>query len=99
MPKKKKEIVVSAPFFIRKWYESPEVKAMVERLNFFKTCGKISKYSAPPLTIVSLLLFLFIVSSILNPAWFSFPKSLLIGAMFYIGIMNIFNGLLLLTKE
>jgi len=35
----------------------------------------------------------------MNAAQFSFPKPLLIEAMFAIGIMKIFSGLLLLAKE
>lgn len=99
VPKKKKEIVVSPPFLIRKWYDSPEVRAIAERLNFFSICGKIGKFSAWPITVVSLLFFVFITYGILNLAQFSFPKPLLIGAIFSIGIMNIFSGLLLLAKE
>lgn len=97
--KKEKEILVRAPFFIRTPYERPEVKAIAERLNFFSICGKISRYSAWPITVVSLLLFLFTAQGILDLAQFSFPKPLLIDAMFSIGIMNILSGLLLLAKE
>lgn len=99
VPKKKKEIVVSPPFLIRKWYDTPEVRALAERLNFFSICGKIGKFSAWPMTVVSLLLSLFIAYGVLSPAEFSFPKPILIGTIFSIGIMNIFSGLLLLTKE
>lgn len=99
VPKKKNEIVVSPPFLMRKWYDSPEVRAIAERLNFFNICGKICKFSAWPITIVSLILFLFIAYGILNLAQFSFPKPLFIGAILSIGIMNIFSGLLLLAKE
>ena len=99
LPKKKKEIVVGAPFLLRKWYDSPEVKAIAERLNFFSICGKISKYSAWSITAANLSLFLYTTYCILNPALFSFPKPPLIGAMFSIGVMNIFSGLLLLAKE
>ncbi len=99
VPKKKNEIVVGPPFLISKWYDSPEVRAIAERLDFFSICGKICKFSAWPITVASLLLFLFIAYGILSPAQFSFPKPLFIGAILSIGIMNIFSGLLLLAKE
>jgi hypothetical protein len=99
LPKKKKEIVVGAPLLLRKWYDSPEVKAIAERLNFFSICGKISRYSAWPIIGVNLSLFLYTTYCILNSALFSFPKPPLIAAIFSIGIMNIVSGLLLLAKE
>ncbi len=100
VPKNKKEILVRAPFFIRtQWWNRPEVKAVEERLNFFSICGKISKYLAWPITVVSLVLLVFTGQGLLNPAQFSFPKPLLIVTMFFIGLMTILSGLLLLAKE
>lgn len=99
VPKKEKEVVVRTPFLISKWYESPEVRAIAERLNFFAICRKIGKFSAWPIMVVSLSLFLFTAYGILYSTQFSFPKPLLIDAIFSIGLMNIFSGLLLLAKE
>ena len=79
---KRKEIVVMAPFFIRKHIDSPEVRAIAERLNFFSICGKISKYLKWPITVFNLLLFLFTVNGILNPSQFSFSKPLLFNVFF-----------------
>jgi hypothetical protein len=72
---------------------------VLERWNFFSTCSRIRKYSALPITGVSLLLLVMMVQSILNPTQPFLPKPFPIAAGFSIGILNIFSGLLLLTKE
>lgn len=97
--KKKKKEVVGATIFARKQYDSPEVGAIVEKINFFSICARISRYVAWPIMGVSLLLFLFTACGILYLAEFSFSKPLLFGAMFSIGTMNIFSGLLLLARD
>lgn len=79
--------------------KSPEAVAMVERINFFIFCGKISKYFTWPIMLVSLSTFLFSVYSILYPAKFLFAKLIFMDVMIFVGIMSIFSGLLLLTKE
>lgn len=97
--KKKKEIVVTTPMLIRKKHGSLEVGPIAEKTNFFNICTKIRGCVAWPIMVVSLILFLWTTYGILNPAEISLSKPLLFGAMFSIGTMNIFSGLLLLARE
>jgi hypothetical protein len=96
--KKEKEIVVRTPIFIRVGYERPEVSAIIEKLNFFSICRKISKYSSVPIIVLSLL-FLVSTASGLFKAQFLFPKPLFVYSLISIGIMSILSGLLLLAKD
>jgi hypothetical protein len=70
-----------------------------ERWKFFGICSRICKYSALPISAVSLLLLIMIAHDILNPTQSFLPKPFPIFAGFFIGILNILSGLLLLTKE
>ena len=96
--KNEKEIVVRTPIFIRVGYERPEVSAIIEKLNFFSICGKISKYSAVPIIVLSLLFLVSTVSGLFKTQ-FLFPKALFVYSLVSIGTMSIFSGLLLLVKD
>jgi len=72
---------------------------VLERWNFFSICSRIRKYSAWPIAAVSLLLLAMMVQSILNPTQSFLPKPFPIVVGFFIGILNIFSGLLLLAKK
>lgn len=99
MSSEEKEIVVKPPIFMRSRVRRHEVETIIERLNFFNICRKISKYIGWPITAYSVILLLFATTSILKPGQFSPSKSLIMNAMLSIGIMNIFTGLLLMAKE
>ena len=98
MPKKNKEVVVDAPSYVRV-RESHEVRATAEKLKFFSTCRKISKCVTLPTTVVNLLFLLFIGYRIIHQTQSSSQISILIIVTLFTGIINIFNGLLLLAKE
>lgn len=70
-----------------------------ERRKFFKLCNRICRYSALPIAVVSLLLLIAIAQSILYPIQPLLPKPFPVVVGIFIGILNIFTGLLLLTKE
>jgi hypothetical protein len=70
-----------------------------ERWKFFKTCSKICKYSALPIAAISLFLVVLIAYDILSPSQSFLPKPFSLVVGFFIGILNILTGLLLLTKE
>ena len=97
--KKDEEIIVRAPFFRRRRREIPEVDALAERVRLFGVCEKIGKYSAGPIMGLSLLLLLSTVTGLLTPYQFPFPQLPTVQAIFFLGVLNIFSGLLLLAKE
>jgi hypothetical protein len=97
--KKDEEIIVRAPFFRRRRLETPVVDALAERVRFFGVCEKIATYSAGPIMALSLLLLLSTVTGLLTPYQFPFPPLPTVQAVFFLGILNIFSGLLLLAKE
>lgn len=70
-----------------------------EKRKFFRTCSRICRYCCLPIIVLSLVLLVIIVVEILNSTQsFLLQPFPLIGG-FFIGILNILTGLLLLTKE
>jgi len=70
-----------------------------ERWKFFETCNRICKYLALPLAAISFFLIILIVYDILTPSHSLMSKPFPPVASFFIGILNILTGLLLMTKE
>lgn len=70
-----------------------------EKRKFFRTCNKICRYFALPIILLSLVLVVIIVFEILNSTHSFLLESFPLIAGFFIGILNILTGLLLLTKE
>jgi hypothetical protein len=100
MPKKRKskEIVVSPPALRPK--EEPLLRDTtgVEALDVSKVSMKIGKYLSSIMIGIGILLSLFSIYSILISAEFSFFIPF-IGALGFLGAINIFCGLILLAKE
>jgi len=102
MPKKKrkrKEIVVAAPALRRREEELLRDTTAVEALDVFKVSAKIGKRLSSLMIAVGALLSLLSVFSILTSAQFLFSNPLFIGALGFLGAINIFCGLILLAKE
>ena len=101
MPKKRKrkEIVVAPPALGRK--EEPLLKDTtgVEALDVSKASMKIGKYLSSLVIIVGASLSLFSVYGILTSTHLSFSNIFFIGALGFLGAINIFCGLILLAKE
>jgi len=105
MPKKRRkkrernDIVVAAPHF------RPEKDALlkdttgVEALDVFKVSGKIGRPLSGLMIIVGALLSLFSLFGILTSIQFIFSNLLFVGALGFLGAVNIFCGLMLLAKK
>ena len=70
-----------------------------EKRKFFKTCGRICRYCALPIIVLSFILIVIIVFEILNSTQSFLLEPFPLIAGFFIGILNILTGLLLLTKD
>ena len=101
MPKKRKrkEIVVPPPSLGGK--EEPLLKDTtgVEALDVSKASMKVGKYLSGLMVIVGALLSVFSVYGIITSVHFLFSDPLFIGALGFVGAINIFCGLILLAKE
>ena len=102
MPKKRrkrKEIVVSAPAFRRREEALHKDTTGVEALDVFKVSGKIGRRLSGLMIPVGALLSILAIYGILTSAEFLFSDSLFIGALGFLGAINIFCGLMLLAKK
>jgi len=102
MPKKKrkrKEILVAAPHFRSKKEALLKDTTGAEALDVFKVSGKIGRLLSGLMIAVGVLLSLLSVISILTSIEFTFSNPLFIGAICFLGAINIFCGLILLAKK
>ena len=102
MPKKRrkrKEIVVSAPAFRRREEALHKDTTGVEALDVFKVSGKIGRRLSGLMITVGALLSILSVVSILTSVEFTFSNPLFVGALGFLGAVNIFCGLILLAKK
>jgi len=101
MPKKKKEkeIVVAAPPLRHREEELLKDTTVVESRGIFKVSAKISRRLSTLMIAVGALFSLFSVYGILTSARSIFSNPLFIGALGFLGVINIFCGLILLAKE
>jgi len=101
MPKKKrkrKEIVVPAPHFRSEKEALLKDTTGVEALDVFKVSEKIGRrLSGLMIAVGALLSLLSVVSILISIDIFSNP--LFIGALGFLGAINIFCGLILLAKK
>jgi len=101
MPKKRKrkEIVVPPPALGGK--EEPLLKDTtgVEALDVSRASTKVGKYLSGLMLIVGALLSVFSVYGIITSVHFLFFNPFFIGALGFLGAVNIFCGLILLAKE
>lgn len=100
MPKqKKKEIVVKAPAFGSRELELLKDTTGVEALDVFKASEKIGRVLSFLMIPAGALLSLLSLYGILTSAEFSFSDPLLVGALGFLGAINIFCGLILLARK
>jgi hypothetical protein len=102
MPKKRrkrKEIVVAAPFFSSKKDALLRDTTGVEAFDVFKVSEKIGRRLSGLMIAVGALLSLISVVSILASIEFTFSNPLFVGALGFLGAINIFCGLMLLAKK
>ena len=101
MPKKRKrkEIVVAAPAFRRREEALLKDTTGVEALDVFKASEKIGRRLSGLMIAVGALLSLLSLYGILTSAEFLFSDPLFVGALGFLGAINIFCGLILLAKE
>ena len=105
MPKKKRkrkntnEIVVAAPHFKSKKDELLKDTTGVEAFDVFKASGKIGRRLSVLMIAVGALLSLFSLFGILTSIEFIFSNLLFVGALGFLGAVNIFCGLILLAKK
>ncbi len=103
MPKKKRkrkntnEIVVPAPFKSQKPALLKDTTGD-EALDVFKVSGKIGRRLSGLMITVGALLSLLSVYGILTSIEFTFSNPLFVGAIGFLGAINIFCGLMLLAK-
>ncbi len=103
MPKKKRkrkntnEIVVPAPFKSQKPALLKDTTGD-EALDVFKVSGKIGRRLSGLMITVGALLSLLSVYGILTSIEFTFSNPLFVGAIGFLGVINIFCGLMLLAK-
>ena len=102
MPKKrkeKKEITVAAPYFRSKKDALLRDTTRVEALDVFKMAEKIGRPLSGFMIAVGTLFFLLSVISILISIEIVFSNPFFIGALAFLGAINIFCGLILLAKK
>jgi len=101
MPKKKKgkEIVVAATSLRNRKQELLEDTTGVEALDVFKASEKVGRLLSILIIAVGALLSLFSLYGILTSTPFLFSDPLSIGALGFLGVVNILCGLILLAKE
>jgi len=102
MPKKKKrkreEILVDAPASRLRKEELLRDTTNAETIDVFKMSAKIGRRLSTLMITVGALLSLLSVYGILTSMQF-FSNPLFVGALGFLGLMNIFWGLILLAKE
>lgn len=96
--RKKKEIVVEAPARSRE-LELLKDTTGVETLDVFKASEKIGRALSFLMIPAGALLSLLSLYGILISAEFSFSDPLFIGALGFLGAINIFCGLILLARK
>ena len=102
MPKKKrkrKEIVVAAPHFRSEKEELLKDTTGVEALDLFKVSGEIGRRLSGLMIAVGALFSLISVVSILISMEFMLSNPIFIGALGFLGAINIFCGMILLAKK
>jgi hypothetical protein len=100
MPKKKrKDVVVASPSFKRRKEEILEDTTGVEALGAFKASEKMGRLLSSLIIAVGALLSLSSLYGILASTPFLFSDPLFIGALGFLGAINILCGLILLAKE
>ena len=105
MPKKRRkkrkrnEIVVAAPSFRSEKEALLKDTTGVEALDVFKVSGKIGRRLSGLMIAVGALLSLLFVVSILTSLEFIFSNPFFVGALGFLGAVNIFCGLMLLAKK
>lgn len=101
MPKKKKrkEIVVKAPAFGNRESKLLEDTTHVEMLGVFKVSERIGRVLSLLVIPAGLALSLLSLYGISTWAEFSFSDPLFIGAIGFLGAMNVFCGLILLARK
>jgi len=102
MPKKRKkgkDIVVDTNYFRSEKEPFLKDTTGVEALDVFKVSGKIGRPLSGLMIIVGALLSLFSLFGILTSIQFIFSNLLFVGALGFLGAVNIFCGLMLLTKK
>ena len=97
--RKRKENVVSVPSFRRRKEALLEDTTGVEALDVFKASQKVGRLLSSLIIAVGALLSLFSLYGILTSTPFLFSDPLSIGALGFLGIINIICGLILLAKE
>jgi hypothetical protein len=96
---KKKEIVVEAPTFGSRELELLKDTTGVETLDVFKASEKIGRVLSLLMIPAGVLFSLMSLYGILTSAKFSFSDPLFIGALGFLGAINIFCGLILLARK
>jgi hypothetical protein len=101
MPKKRKrkEIVVAPPALRRKEEALLRDTTGVEALDVSKVSMRIGKYLSDLMIVVGASLSVFSLYSIITSMPFLFSNPFFIGALGFLGAMNIFCGLILLARE
>jgi hypothetical protein len=101
MPKKKRkreEILVDAPASRLRKEELLRDTTSAETIDVFKMSAKIGRRLSTLMITVGAVLSLLSVYGILTSTQF-FSNPLFVGALGFLGLMNIFWGLILLAKE
>jgi len=97
--RKRKEIVVAVTSLRNRKEALLEDTTRVEALDIFKISEKVGRLLSSLIITVGALLFLFSLYGILTSAPFLFSDPLSIGALGFLGVINILCGLILLAKE
>ena len=105
MPQKKRkrenanEIVVAAPHFRSEKDALLKDTTGAEALDVFKVSEKIGRRLSGLMIVVGALLSILSVVSILTSVEFTFSNPFFVGALGFLGAVNIFCGLMLLAKK
>ena len=97
--RKRKEIVVAAPSFRPRKDALLKDTTGAEALDVFKVSGKIGRHLSSLMITVGDLLSLISVVSILASIELIFSNPLFVGALGFLGAINLFCGLILLAKK
>ncbi|MBE0512789.1 hypothetical protein IBX38_07045 [Candidatus Bathyarchaeota archaeon] len=97
--KKRKDIVVPAPHFRSEKEALLKDTTGVEAFDVFKVSEKIGRRLSGLMIAVGALLSLFSLVSILTSIKFTFSNPIFLGALGFLGAINIFCGLMLLAKK
>jgi len=97
--RKKKKIVIEAPAFGSRELELLKDTTGVETLDVFKASEKIGKVLSFLMIPAGASVFLLSLYGILTSMEFSFSDPLFVGALGFLGAINIFCGLILLARK